>query len=65
VADLLRTATAIHGSERAGYWTLALERAQAKGNLAAPARTRIQELEVAIADLEAHLRRQVLTLEDE
>jgi hypothetical protein len=63
VTDFLRTA--VYGPDRAGYWTLALERAQAKDNLTAPARARVEELEAAIADLEGRLRRQVLTLEDE
>ena len=63
VTDFL--GTAVYGPDRASYWALALERAQAKDSLTAPARARLDELEAAITDLEARLRRQVLTLEDE
>ena len=63
VTDFLRTA--IYGPDRAGYWMLALQRAQATDNFTAPARARVEELEAAVADLEGRLRRQVLTLEDE
>ncbi|HEX5267822.1 MAG TPA: recombinase family protein, partial [Acidimicrobiales bacterium] len=55
-------ATALFGSERAGYWRACLE-AAAEPERTAPAKERAQEIESEIVDLERRLTRQLLNLE--